>query len=271
MKILTLNTHSLSETNGDTKRAWTAEFIVKMKPDVVALQEVNQSIAAEIVRTDHNYKGKAIIKKDNYAYALTEEIKALGMKYEWVYIPVKVGYGKFDEGLALLSLHPIASIENILLSNTFDYTCWKKRNALGIKIHMNQKPVWCYTVHMGWWKVEEEPFLTQWERLHTHIKTKDTKVYLAGDFNAPDTIHNESYTKIIRDGYHDTYKLALNKYGHDSAKGKIDGWKDGSESGMRIDYIFCNQLVHVKNHEIVLDGTNDPIVSDHFGVLMEEE
>ena len=32
-----------------------------------------------------------------------------------------------------------------------------------------------------------------------------------------------------------------------------------------------NITIHVKKHEIVLDGTNGPIVSDHFGVMMEEE
>lgn len=275
MKILTLNTHSLSEKNGEQKRLETAKFIAKNKPDVITLQEVNQTIEKKTIKPDALFKGKISLnkelKEDNYASALIEDIKALGVQYYWVWIPVKVGYDKFDEGLAILSLHPIVNTENLLLTHTDDFSFWKKRNALGVKININEKPVWIYTVHMGWWKDEEEPFIDQWNWLNQHIQTKNETVYLAGDFNAPDDIHDQSYDQVIKDGWFDTYKLAKETYGHDTAKGQIDGWKDGQVEGMRIDYILCNQNKNIKKHEVVFDGDNGPIVSDHFGILMEEE
>lgn len=275
MKILTLNTHSLSEENGEYKRKETAKLIVKLKPDVIALQEVNQTIGKDTIKPSALFKGKISlnkeIKEDNYASALIQDIKALGLDYQWIWIPVKVGYDKFDEGLAILSLHPIVNTEDILLTNTDDFKCWKKRNALGVELKVNDEPLWIYTVHMGWWNDEEEPFIRQWQRLNSHIQTKEGRVYLAGDFNAPDDIKNQSYEKVLKDGWFDTYKLAKVVYGHDTAKGQIDGWKDGKQSGMRIDYIFTNQSVEINKHEVIFDGDNGVVVSDHYGLIMEEK
>ena len=42
MKILTLNTHSLQEENYEQKLNWFVEGILKERPDIIAMQEVNQ-------------------------------------------------------------------------------------------------------------------------------------------------------------------------------------------------------------------------------------
>lgn len=83
------------------------------------------------VSTDRSYVGRDIIKEDNYALGLSQ---LLGDQYNWNYIPVKVGYGKFDEGVAIFSKYPIVNSENTLLTQTNDYTFWKKRNSLGVEI-----------------------------------------------------------------------------------------------------------------------------------------
>lgn len=48
MKLLTLNTHSLLEENFEKKLEWFVEIILKEKPDIIALQEVNQSMDAPL-------------------------------------------------------------------------------------------------------------------------------------------------------------------------------------------------------------------------------
>ena len=48
MKLLTLNTHSLQEENYPQKLEQFVETICQEKPDIIALQEVNQSINAPI-------------------------------------------------------------------------------------------------------------------------------------------------------------------------------------------------------------------------------
>ena len=49
MKILTLNTHSLQEENYQQKLNWFVEGILKEMPDIIAMQEVNQTAAAELM------------------------------------------------------------------------------------------------------------------------------------------------------------------------------------------------------------------------------
>ena len=75
------------------------------------------------------------------------------------------------------------------------------------------KTDWFYTVHMGWWEDEEEPFSDQWERLHEHLAEKFTKekIWLMGDFNAPDTVSGQSYACILASGWMDTYQMAQEK------------------------------------------------------------
>ena len=53
MKILTLNTHSLQEENYHQKLAWFVEQILRKRPDLIALQEVNQSISAPEADASH--------------------------------------------------------------------------------------------------------------------------------------------------------------------------------------------------------------------------
>ena len=266
MKILTLNTHSLVETNAQWKRKETAAFIVKHMPDVIALQEVNQSKNAEKIA--NNVFPDTYIREDNYAYQLVKDLEALGHSYRYVYLPIKIGYGCYDEGLAILSKHPILQVEQVPLSEIRDYTNWKKRDALGVQICYQNEIFWFYSVHMGWWDDEVEAFLPQWQKLRKHLSQKAEKVYLAGDFNAPSHMEQQSYTTILKDGYYDTYQLAAHKVGHDTTLANIDGWKQSK--GMRIDYIFINQKSSVLSSQVVLDGKNGPIVSDHYGILMEE-
>ena len=45
MKILTLNTHSLVEENYRVKTEIFIDTVLRERPDVIALQEVNQTIA----------------------------------------------------------------------------------------------------------------------------------------------------------------------------------------------------------------------------------
>ena len=158
--------------------------------------------------------------------------------------------------------------ENTLLTQTNDYTFWKKRNSLGVEIVKENTHFWVYTAHLGWWNDNEEPFINQWHKLNV-VANKEVPVYLAGDFNAPDIIPNQSYETIKEDGWFDTRDLADDVQGRFTAQGKIDGW-DEAVDGMRIDYIWCNKKEHVKSHHVVFDGTHEDVVSDHFGLFMED-
>ena len=202
MKLITLNTHSHLEENYDEKCQIFVNAILELKPDVIALQEVNQSQNADICLSDMciSPKESVVLKKDNHALKTVSLLKEFGLTYYFSYLGFKNGYKKYDEGLAVLSLRPIEEVQAILLSKNSDYFDWKTRMALNVKINGIN---FCST-HMGWWNDSEEPFEKQFKKLNKALEEYKS-VFLMGDFKSPDSIKNEGYDMICSLGWNDTY------------------------------------------------------------------
>ena len=174
----------------------------------------------------------------------------------------------------MLSLgRKITHTESFLLSRADDYTNWKTRKVLGMQVEGLTD--WFYTVHMGWWADEEEPFLVHWKILSLFVRTKPrwAPVWLMGDFNSPAEIRGEGYDYIEDAGWYDTYTRAAMRTGSVTVPGVIDGWR-GPEArkarcGMRIDQVWCSMPLGIASSRVVFDGTDHPVVSDHYGVLVE--
>ena len=173
-----------------------------------------------------------------------------------------------DEGMAVFSRAPITAAENLLLSQINDYNNWKTRRALGICA----EDVWYYTVHLGWWKDEEEPFADQWNILAAAAGAKPL-AFLLGDFNSEADVRGEGYDLILRSGWQDTYRLARQRDDGYTVVQAIDGWRDAPDAAAkkRIDQIWCSQTVPVHSSRVVFGGKQEPRVSDHAGVLIEVE
>ena len=94
-----------------------------------------------------------------------------------------------------------------------------------------------------------------------------------GDFNAPDDVRNESYDLVKSSYWHDAFCLAQNRSGSFTVAEKIDGWREQSVNpeGMRLDYIFCSKSAVVTDYKTIFDGKNHPVVSDHYGVMINYE
>lgn len=268
MKLMTLNTHSLIEENGEVKRQATAQFIHENEIDIIALQEVNQTHDAKAIKPCSKYFGSSTIKKDNYANDLVKDLRKLGSSYYWCWFGFKLGYDRYDEGLAILSKYPILDIKEIPLSSVSDYNNWKTRKALGIKVLVNNEMIRIFSVHMGWWDDVDEPFAQQWKKLDAIIREKDDLIFLMGDFNASSKVKNESYDMVMNSNYYDMYHQATKVKGHDTMLGKIDGWSDKKIKGKRIDYIFTNKEIQAKEMKVVFTGKEQMIVSDHFGIYL---
>ena len=173
MKLLTLNTHSLIEPDYEAKREIFVNFIAKEQPEVFALQEVNQTADAPVLKKiPAGYlpcPGNTVaLKADNHAAAVARMLEERGVPYHWCWFAVKIGYDKYDEGMAVFSRAPITAAENTLLSRADNYSCWKTRRALGVCAD----DVWYYAVHMGWWNDKEEPFPCQWEKLSQTVQSR---------------------------------------------------------------------------------------------------
>lgn len=41
--------------------------------------------------------------------------------------------------------------------------------------------------------------------------------------------------------------------------------------GMRIDYIWTSRKVPVRSSRVIFNGSYEPIVSDHYGIIVEYE
>ena len=279
MKILTLNTHSLQEENYQQKLSWFVEGILKEKPDIIAMQEVNQTANAEVMDLEmlegqYPIPGSMKIRQDNHAAQVAYRLRQAGIECYWAWLPIKLGYGKYDEGVAIVSLgRKIRCVDKFPISKVNDYQNWRTRAVMVVQVEVLDD--WFYTVHMGWWDDAAERFLDQWKTLSCCIATKRYygTVWLLGDFNAPDQVLGQSYEYIVACGWVDTYKIAKFYDGGITVPGVIDGWRekltDKNAEGMRLDYIWCSESKEVFSSRVVFNGLKEPVVSDHFGVMIQ--
>ena len=271
MKLLTLNTHSLVESEYTKKLKYFVEILAEKKYDVVALQEVNQTLkndkvsSSELALSGYIPIEEIAITNDNHIYNVVKLLKEKGIDYFWSWVPIKLGYGKYDEGIGILSLKKPEKLKSFYVSKTKDYNDWKSRKVIGARIDGK----WYYSVHMSWWNDPDEKFYDQWEVLRKNLNNEAT--YIMGDFNNPAEIKNEGYTEVLKTGWFDTFEKALKKDGGTTVSGLIDGWKDKkSLTSMRIDFIFKSGDTNTKSSNVIFNRENKEIVSDHFGVEIEE-
>ncbi len=267
MKLLTLNTHSLAEENYYEKLKIFVSAVFREKPDIIALQEVNQTAAAAAVASC----GGLVIRDDNHVFNAARMLEDLGMKYFWNWLPIKRSYGKYDEGIALMSLSPIIETDSVTVSRDDSYNDWKTRKLLGIRTE-SLPDTWFFSVHFGWWDDPDDPFSEQWQRCAEYMK-KYGNVWLMGDFNNPAEIKGEGYDLVSASKYRDSYLLAKTKDSGITVHGIIDGWRDrlSCRNGMRIDHIRCSEKNIIKSSRVIFNGENYPTVSDHCGVIVEYE
>ena len=144
MKLMTLNTHSLVESSYEEKKEKFIETLIAEQLDVVALQEVNQTASAGIIPDVMLAGYKRCmdfglpVREDNHAKEVVEALREKGVYYYWTWLSAKIGYGKYDEGMALLSKKPIMRVKQFLISQTDDYDNWKTRKILGMQTEGNR-------------------------------------------------------------------------------------------------------------------------------------
>ncbi len=278
MKILTMNVHSHLEADYESKVRRLAEFLIRERADLIALQECSQTACAEEaeekLREGMAPCGCAVpVRSDNHAARLAQLLREAGLPVSWVWTAVKRGYDRLDEGLAVLSVgQRIGEAESRTISRTDDYHNWKRRSLLAIRPEGAQD--WFCCLHMGWWQDKDEPFKEQWENARSILaEKKNRRIFLMGDFNSPSQVRSEGYDLVRGDGWHDLFLAAEEKRGSATVYGLIDGWQGQTPGryGLRIDHIFCNRLVRVRSAKIVFDGEKEKRISDHSGVLIELE
>ncbi|KQB84229.1 endonuclease/exonuclease/phosphatase family protein [Corynebacterium oculi] len=271
MKVLSLNAHSWCEPDQPAKIMDTARLIVEEGVDVVAVQEANQ-LQGGVPWRSTRYGGPSALPMgaDNYAQALAEACAHLGGEYRCYWAEAHQGFGKYDEGVGLLvrAEEHAAEAHAVVLAE-YPYADVRRRVALALKI---RGWGWVLSGHFSWWKREGQAlFAQEWEAIEGFARRHPgERVCVAGDLNNPATVAGEGYSLIRQRGWMDTRDLARDVEGHDTIAGKISGW-EGARAGARIDYVLVNEPLPVASHRVVFAGEGSPVVSDHYGVLVDME
>lgn len=234
-----------------------AEVIKEKEYDVIALQEVSQKKFTKKVTSN--------IRKDNFVLLLINELELLGSEnYEYFWDYSHIGYGIFEEGLALLTKHKIVEKDSFYVSKNSTKLFYKSRLITRITIEINKELIDFYSCHMGWWEDESEPFKLHLDNLKNRINIK-RQSFIMGDFNNNAYIEGEGYSYILENDFKDTYLEAKEKDEGITVQGAIAGWS-GEHSLKRLDLILSTKEVLVKSSKVIFNGKNKDVISDHFGV-----
>ena len=274
IRLLTLNTHSLMEEDTAFCLRTLADAALREGVDVIALQEVNQSADAKEATAERlraarfvPCEAEAPIRADNFALALSELLSDRGAPFSWTWAYAHRGYRVYEEGVALLSRAPITGLEAVCVS-TPQGRC--RRKIAGIRTRSLNAEGWFYSVHMGWWKDEEDPFAGQWARFLQSRGKGAQPAYLMGDFNSPAHVRGEGYDLVVASGWEDCYLRAKARDAGATVGGQIDGWRKEKVDPMRIDFTFAAQPGATRSSRVIFNGDFYPVISDHYGVLTEE-
>ena len=249
VKLLSLNLHCLEEENIEQNQHIIVKEIILKNIDVIFLQEVAQ------------YHDNAIeegkIKIGNYGYVLQTMLKEQGFNYYYHFEPIKHSFGKYDEGVAILSKHLITDIKSDYISHTVDYYDWRSRKYIKGSIMLNDSVFDLYSVHLGW-NDQDESYLSQLNRLIESIENPNT--IIGGDFNVK--CGDNLYNQTLQLGLIDLYGLNEAKKFDPTHEDNLDVHINSS----RIDYIFSTKSYIILRQDILFKNHK---VSDHYGIYVE--
>lgn len=257
MKLLTLNVHAWLEDNQVEKIDILARTIAEKQYDVVALQEVNQLIEAHPVTRD--------LKEDNYGLLLVEKVNQLSKEqYSLFWSNSHIGYDKYDEGIAFLTKLPVYDVDSFYCTKLQTVKSILSRKIVGITVAYQGQLIDCYSCHMNLPDCQEEDPIDNLRTIVERSKHSRLKI-LMGDFNTDALSAPVDYEAMKAVGLLDTYELAEEKDAGITVSKAIDGWS-GHGAEKRIDYIFLNQERRVLSSQIIFNGENQAVVSDHYGL-----
>lgn len=274
MKVLTINVHGWIEEDSYQKIKELAAVIAKKDYEIIALQEVNQLMENDVVSHPYfvqsaNEENAIQLKAENYVGVLIQELEALGKKYYWSWSANHIGYDQYDEGLSILS-KSTQDAETITVSETTDYDTTATRNVLRANVKVDGEEWTVLNGHFSWWKDEENNlvFKDEWDKMQQYLENiNKERVIFMGDFNNEADVSEQGYDYILEQSsfLKDSYTVADKRTGHATMAAGIDGWEDAT-SGKRIDLIFVSENIEVEESNVIFDGRNEMVISDHFGV-----
>lgn len=267
LRVLTLNLHCWQEADAEAKLQRVAEAIAEHCPQIVLLQEVGQHVDAPIVGT----RNGETIRADNAALVIAQILgRDHRVTYDWLWFFAHIGFGEWEEGVAILTTLPVAEAEGWYVSSPESRHAWNARRLLVASLAVApQRYITCASAHFSWWTDEQEPFAPQFDRAHAIVRPRHEDAILAGDFNVLDD--GPGYEHMMRNGdWTDAHAEAVAPAAAGGTfPGDIAGWAN-ADAG-RIDYLLYRgphlRAIAAKT----LFDTESTRVSDHFGLLVDFE
>ena len=257
MKLLTINVHAWLEKNQMEKIDILAKAIAEKQYDVIAMQEVNQLMNNPVIFDD--------IRQENYGWVLLEKLQEYtDTDYYYHWSNSHIGYGKYDEGLAIITKHKLLDVDEFYCTRAQSVNTITSRRINSATIEYKGQIMEFYTCHMNLPTNQEEKMADNIQTILKRSQTDNLKI-LMGDFNTDAINSPEDYKMILSQGLYDTYTMAKEKDSGITVGGNIDGWSKSKEE-KRIDYILSNKEIKVKSSKVIFNGENHPVVSDHYGL-----
>ena len=262
LKILTLNLHCYQEENQEAKFGKIAKAINDLDIDVVCLQEVGEQL--------RNGGGDW---SSNAARIIRDQLAQHYHLYtDWSHI----GFGRYREGIAILSKYDFLMTEASYVSSSHDVHSIDSRKVVMVQINVPYIGlVNVFSAHLSW---PSGGFFDQFGRLRAWANQKHAghlaATFLCGDFNIK--AGSEAYQSIVRTGEYEDQYLAVTATGTFE---KIFRYKSANidrqlANDGRIDFIFMQKrssLQAVAAGELFRHDDYYGRVSDHTGYCVEFE
>lgn len=258
LKVLILNLHCCQEENQDYKLSQIAKAIGELDVDVVCLQEV-----AERWNEGHGDW------QTNTARIINERLRTpYHLVTDWSHL----GFGRYREGVALLSRHPIRKHAARYVSVSHDPYSIHSR-----KVVMAQVEVPCvgllnvFSSHLSWW---DDGFPEQFENLRRWAGEEHTSqvtaTMLGGDFNIK--AGSNGYQLVVASNEYDDQFLSARspQTFHKIFEARDLPWSHDLDDDHRIDYVFLRKgsALRVTSGRVLFTDQDYGTVSDHPGYLM---
>jgi len=268
--ILTINLHTYQETSQNEKFNLITDVIGLLDIDFIAFQECAQNKASVIT--------EGIIREDNMARIISNRLKQkYNADYNFVWNWAHYGWDVWEEGVAVLSKHPLLASEDRYISTATETNSINARKVIFGAYQIPEGNIHVFSAHTHWrTSLTDEEQNRQIEHIKTMVAEKeslnsDALSVVCGDFNGNPTSDypwSEGYNNMVKDAVFQDSFLAANPGANTKPAQALYNTIGGVLPG-RIDYIFLknNARLHVVDAQIIFTDAIVGKVSDHFGVL----
>jgi endonuclease/exonuclease/phosphatase family metal-dependent hydrolase len=228
LRVMTYNVHVGTGMDKKLDLARIAEVIVRERPDLVALQEVDRGVE----RTGRVDQIKELARLTKMEYAFAHNLNFQGGQY----------------GVAVLSRTPILSIDHRRYQHLREA---ERRGFIRVEVEVGGRRVHFVSTHLDYQHADNRLFETR--QMLAALPALGSPVIVAGDFNDEPT--------------GSSYKLMLENFVDAWAAGGAAGGGltyPADKPSKRIDYIFHGAGVSVKGARVVGTLASDhlPLVAE---------